>query len=53
MNAQDRIPSNGPFGALAARLQAAQVVEEAEEVTAKAAAEPSTKAEEPATPDVE
>ena len=40
MTAHDHIPTNGPYGALAARLQAAQLVREAEEATAKAAASP-------------
>lgn len=39
MTAHDHIPSNGPYGALAARLQAAQLVREAEAATAEAAAE--------------
>ena len=37
MTAHDHIPSTGPYGPLAARLQAAQLVREAEEATAKAA----------------
>ena len=42
MTAHDHIPSNGPYGPLAARLQAAQLVREAEEATAKAAGSAST-----------
>lgn len=38
MTTHDHIPSNGPYGALAARLQAAQLVREAEEAMAEAAA---------------
>ncbi|NND83656.1 MAG: hypothetical protein HKN46_00745 [Acidimicrobiia bacterium] len=41
MTAHDHIPTNGPYGALAARLQAAQLVREAEEAMAEAAASPA------------
>lgn len=45
MATEHHVPTQGPYGALAARLQAAQLVREAEEATAKAAAEEA--AEEP------
>ncbi len=39
MVTEHHVPTQGPYGALAARLHAAQLVREAEEATAKAAAE--------------